>query len=146
MDSQTDSLETFFPTPRIEIIAGREISILPLRMRQMTGFAKATESFMPLIVASDYMAALMLHLDDVRAAVALVTGEDPEWLAGLYADDMIRLTAAVFEVNLDFFARRLLPAKAKHGAAMTALLIGLAGEPASPGLSVTDTALPNAPS
>ena len=71
---------------------------------------------------------------------------DADWLGDLDPDDMLRLVAAVFEVNLDFFARRLLPQKAAAQARMTDLLVQLAGEPASPGSSDTDTASQNVPS
>lgn len=43
-------------------------------------------------------------------AVAIASRRPNEWVAGLELDEAIRLAQAVFEVNADFFIRRLLPA------------------------------------
>lgn len=144
MDANAD-LATFFPEPRTEIIAGVTLTIPNLKVRQLAPFGKAADPFMPLILTGDYLAVVTHHTDAVCAAVSMVTGAEPEWLGNLDPDEMMRLIAAVFEVNLDFFAQRLLPQKAALQARMVELLSRLVGEQASPGSSATDTASPNAP-
>lgn len=144
MDANAD-LATFFPEPRTEIIAGVTLTIPNLKVRQLAPFGKVADPFMPLILTGDYLAAVTHHTDAVCAAVSMVTGADQDWLGDLDPDEMMRLVAAVFEVNLDFFAQRLLPQKAALQARMLQLLVQLAGEQASLGSSDTDTALPNAP-
>lgn len=142
--AKPDSLEVFAPVPREVEIGGRTLAILPLKMRQLPGFARAAAPFMELIVTSDYMGALTEHGPAVCDAVAVASGAEREWLDELYPDDMLRLTAAVFEVNLDFFAHRLLPISQEMGAGMAALMVEWNGDTPSPGLSGEDTALPNA--
>lgn len=139
-------LAVLYPNPRTEVIAAITIEIGNLKVRQLNGFATATASFMHLIVAADYLAAITHHTDDVVAAVEIATGLSRDWLGDLDPDDMVRLTAAVFEVNLGFFGARLLPARKAAGERMAVLLAGLAGAPESPGLSGTDTALPKSES
>lgn len=145
MDAK-DDLNTFFPQVRTETIGGREIKVPNLKVRQLAPFGRAAEPFMPLVLTGDYLAAVTYHTAAVCEAVSIVTGTDADWLGDLDPDDMLRLVAAVFEVNLDFFARRLLPQKAAAQARMTDLLVQLAGEPALPGSSDTDTASQNVPS
>lgn len=141
-----DDLATFFPEPRTEVIAGKTLTIPSLKVRQLAPFGKAADPFMPLVLTGDYLAAVTHHTDAVCEAVSIATGADKAWLGDLDPDEMLRLMAAVFEVNLDFFAQRLLPQKAALQARMIEMLTRLAGEPALPGSSGTATALPNAPS
>lgn len=142
--TKTDSLEVFAPVPREVRISGRDLAILPLKMRQLPEFARAAAPFMALIVASDYMGALTAHGPAVCDAVAIASGAERDWLDEIYPDDMVRLTAAVFEVNLDFFARRLLPISQEMGTGMAALMLEWSGDTPSHGSSGADTALPNA--
>lgn len=138
---KTDELAAFFPEVRTEVIAGKTLSIPNLKVRQLTAFGKASEAFMPLIITADYMAVLTHHTEGACQAVSIVTGADVAWLMDLDPDDMLRLISAVYEVNFDFFARRLLPARAAAGERLMALMINLVGEKPSPGLSDADTVL-----
>lgn len=140
---KTDELAAIFPETRSLTIAGKVLSIPNLKVRQLTAFAKASDPFMPLIVTADYMGALTHHTEAACQAVSIVTGADLAWLMDLDPDDMLRLISAVYEVNFDFFARRLLPERAAAGERLMALMINLAGEKPSPGLSDADTASQN---
>ncbi|OYU38605.1 MAG: hypothetical protein CFE33_15035 [Pseudorhodobacter sp. PARRP1] len=140
---KTDELAAIFPETRSFTIAGKSLLVPNLKVRQLAAFAKASDPFMPLIVTADYMGALTHHTEAACQAVAIVTGADVAWLMDLDPDDMLRLISAVYEVNFDFFARRLLPERAAAGERMMALMINLAGEKPSPGLSDADTALQN---
>lgn len=67
--------------------------------------------------------------DDLIGFLAFATGQPREFVENLLPDDGIALTKAVFEVNSDFFVRRVLP------------LLGLSptGEKSSSSSSSTDT-------
>lgn len=145
MDAK-DDLNTFFPEIRTETIGGRDIKVPNLKVRQLAAFGRAADPFMPLILTGDYLAVVTHHTDSVCEAVSIATGVETDWLGDLDPDEMLRLVAAVFEVNLDFFAQRLLPQKAALQARMTELLVQWVGAQDSHGSSDTDTALPNAPS
>ena len=114
-----------------------------LKVRQLAAFGKASDPFMPLIVTADYMAVLTHHTEAACQAVSIVTGAEVAWLMDLDPDDMLRLISAVYEVNFDFFARRLLPERAAAGERLMALMINLVGEKPSLGLSDADTASQN---
>lgn len=49
------------------------------------------------------------HGDRLIDAMAAATGRDRAWIAEGQADEFLELVVAVLAVNLDFFARRLLP-------------------------------------
>ena len=139
----TDELEILFPQARTETIAGETLSIPNLKVRQLSAFAKVSEPYMPLVVTADYMAVLTHHTEAACQAVSIVTGAEVAWLMDLGPDDMLRLISAVYEVNFDFFARRLLPERAAAGERLMALMINLVGEKPSLGLSDADITLPS---
>ncbi|WP_054008039.1 hypothetical protein [Cypionkella psychrotolerans] len=141
--ANTDDLETFFPEVRTVSIAGKTLAIPNLKVRQLSAFAKVSEPFMPLIVTADYMAVLTHHTEAACQAVSIVTGTDVAWLMDLDPDEMLRLISAVYEVNFDFFARRLLPERAAAGERLMALMINWAGAKPSLGSSDADTTSPS---
>lgn len=128
------SLEIFAPTPRIICVDGREIAVLPLRMRQIPGFTKAVTPVAPYLLADQMLMAVQVEYDNLRDAIAIATGTEPAWLGDLYPDAFIALASAVVEVNADFFARRVLPAIRTASEAVTravgeAKAAALAGDP-----------------
>lgn len=135
---KTDDLAAFFPEIRTATIAGKTLSIPNLKVRQLSAFAKVSEPYMPLIITADYMAVLTHHTEAACQAVSIVTGAEVAWLMDLDPDVMLRLISAVYEVNFDFFARRLLPERAAAGERLMALMINLVGEKPSLGLSDAD--------
>ena len=139
-----DSLATLFPSPRRETVAGRQIVIPVMKLRQLAQFSQACAPFITRIVTSDYIGAMIHHTDAVLECVKIATGVDAGWLDALDPDDTLRLVAAVFEANADFFAQRLLPVNREMGARMANLLNRLGGDAPLPGLSSTATPLPNA--
>lgn len=50
------------------------------------------------------------HGDAVGEVIALALGKDVDFVSKLAVDDVVRIAAAVFEVNKDFFSQSLLPA------------------------------------
>lgn len=139
-----EDLATFIPEPRRITVAGQEFAILPLKMRQLTAFAKAVTPLMPLLMELRYADIVVNHPDEARAAVAVATGASPEFLDDLYPDDFMALAGAVFEVNLDFFARRVLPTVRRNAGLVRQAMAVSAGEPALPTSPAADTGLPTA--
>lgn len=115
------ALDILVPETRRLNVGGREVDVEVLRMRQIPGFSRAIAQPWPLIVDGDYLAAVVQFAEDIMQAVHLATGQDREFLDGLRPDEFLDLATAVFEVNLDFFARAVLPAAKKMGAALNSV-------------------------
>lgn len=99
-------LETFFPAPRV--VHG--VTIQPVRMRQLPAFARAIQPIWGLLMAEAWWQIATDHYDEaVTAVLAATDGASAADIGELYPDQFFDLCKAVFEVNLDFFGRRLLP-------------------------------------
>ena len=102
--------DDLIPSSRMVRVAGCEVEVGVLRMRQLPAFSRAIARPFPLIVAGDYLAVIVEFADDVVAAVSIATGKEAKFLNDLLPHEFLELAKAVFEVNLDFFARAVLPA------------------------------------
>ena len=147
-----ETLETFFPVAEMVTIAGVEVAIPPLRMRQIPAFQAATTDILPMVVVGDYLGVVSQHSAAVIDAIAIATGLERDWMRELTRDEMMRLTAAVFEAHIGFFDQCLFPLQAELAGRMQALMgrvaatvqTQAAGALASPFSSAPDTALSNA--
>jgi len=137
-----DDLDIFDPEPVNVTVGGATFPILPLKVRQLAAFTRAINPVLPLILAQDFRAATMTHCDDMQAAMVIATGRGAEEIGELYPDGFLRLVRAVMEVNLDFFARRVLPAWTGANAALAEQMTAAAGATSSRGSSGADTATP----
>jgi hypothetical protein len=63
-------------------------------------------------------------VEAVITATAVASRRPKEWVEGLALDEAIRLAAAVFEVNADFFVQRVVPAVQHAAARVNARLRG----------------------
>lgn len=150
-----NDLDIFAPVAFIVSAGGRELAILPLKLKQIGPFAKAVTLVAPYLLADQMLLAVQHQYENLRDAVAIGTGTEPAWLDELYPDAFIALAAAVVEVNADFFARRVLPAIRTASEAVTRA-IGAAkaategrtepptGQQLSPGSDSVDTGSPPA--
>lgn len=101
-----DGLETFFPEPR----QLHGVMILPVRMRQLPRFARAVTPIWDLVMREAWWEIATERYDEAVAAVVAATeGTSAEQLGELFPDQFFEVAQTVFEVNLDFFGRRLLP-------------------------------------
>lgn len=141
MDS---TLETFVPVARDITVGGQSFAILPLKMRQLPGFYHAVQPFVPLLMELRYAEIIMDHAAGARDAVSIATGATAAFLDGLYPDEFLELAGAVFEANLDFFARRVLPKVRASAALVRALVAASPGAHASPISPAGATASPPA--
>lgn len=118
--SDQSSLEDFIPLSRtVPLGGGRSVDIRPLTLRSFPSFTKAVQPILPYLLAGQIVVALTENPEALIDAVSIATG--------LALDDIpddpavfVELAGAVTEVNMDFFARRLLPALRAAGAAITA--------------------------
>lgn len=136
------SLETFAPVPKRITVAGRPVEITPIRMYQLPRFARGVHPVYNYLLTDRFAEGMALNAEGLMDAVTVATGLPGDWVSNLYPDEFATLAGAVFEVNADFFARRVLPATR---AAATALTTGIAktlGAPVSPGSPAGATGSP----
>ena len=106
----TDALSSLPPVPRSIVIGGESIDLSPLKVGEIPSFARAVQpAVASLSTSPDWLALLALHGEAVIDSVAIASRRPTEWVTGLELDDAVRLAEAVFEVNADFFIRRVLP-------------------------------------
>lgn len=132
----TDGLSAFVPeTIRVPLRDGA-VDIRPLTVGQLPAFSKAVSPILPALLSGQIMPALMADPDALVAAVAVSTGLEAAGLRAMDPVEFVALAQAMVEVNVDFFARRLLPAARAAEQAILARVVALAppnGEPSLPG-------------
>lgn len=133
-------LDDLIPATRSVSAGGKTVVVQVLRVRQYAAFTKAIEKPYPLILAGDYLAAVSECPDEVIAAVCAATDLDRAFVAELDGHAFLQLAAAVMELNLDFFARAVLPTARKTAASITAAMTGFSRF--LPDSSEPDTAMP----
>ena len=105
-----DTFAVLPPVPVFVEIAGERIDLSPLKVGELPAFARAVQPIAASLSASpDWLALLADHGDAVIEAIAIASRRPRDWVASLDLDEAVRLAEAVFEVNADFFIRRLLP-------------------------------------
>lgn len=132
-------LDDLIPASRTVTVGGRDVVVEVLRMRQIPGFTRAIAKPWPLIATGDYLAVVVEFQDEVVEAVKVVTGLETAFLQDLHPDEFMALAEAVFEVNLDFFARAVFPAAKRLGVTLRTAMLNSASSPDS---SPLDTATP----
>lgn len=131
-------MDDLVPPTRTVQVGGRDVVVDVLRMRQLPGFGRAIAEPLSSIVAGDYLTVVMQWPDQVTEALVIATGLDKDFLGNLRPDEFLNLASVVFEVNLDFFARAVLPAATAMGLTLRkAMLSNL-----PPASSSSDTATP----
>jgi hypothetical protein len=110
------------PVPMSIVIDGETLDLTPIRLGELPMFARAVQPVASHLSASpDWLALVAGHGEAVIDAVAIAARRPREWVAGLDLDEAVRLASAVFEVNADFFMRRLAPVIAEATAKVGAL-------------------------
>jgi hypothetical protein len=105
-----DTFAALPPVPKFIEVAGERIDLIPLKVGEVPAFARAVQPVAASLSASpDWLALMAEHGEAVIDAVAVASRRPREWVAALELDEAVRLAEAVFEVNADFFIRRLLP-------------------------------------
>lgn len=105
-----ENFAAFPPVPVSITVGGETIDITPLKVGELPAFARAVRPITErLATAPDWLALLSDHGEHVIEALAIASRRDVAWVAGLNIDDAIRLAEVVFEVNADFFVKKIVP-------------------------------------
>ncbi len=124
-----DTFAALPPVPVSVEIAGEHIDLTPLKVGEVPAFARAVQPIAASLSASpDWLALLADHGEAVIEAIAIASRRPRDWVASLDLDEAVQLAESVFEVNADFFIRRLLPRVTRAAA-----LIGQTLERQTPG-------------
>lgn len=106
----TDLFAALPPVPTAIVIGGETLDITPIKVGELPAFARIVQPVAAHLSASpDWLVLMAEHGDAVIDAVSIAARRPREWVAGLELDEAVRLAQAVFEVNADFFIRRLMP-------------------------------------
>lgn len=111
------AFDAFPPAPVMLEVGGESLEITPIRVGEVPALIKAVRPFAGQLSADpDWLALLAEHGESLLGALALAARRERAWVERLSLDDAVRLAAALFEVNADFFVQRLAPA-VQHAAA-----------------------------
>jgi len=106
----TSDLDVLVPQTQSLEIAGQRLTISPLVIGELPAMLKAVRPFAEQLTGDpDWLALLCEHGDALLTALTLASRQPREQVDALALDDAITLAAAVFEVNADFFVRRVAP-------------------------------------
>ncbi len=107
-----DDFSSFPPQPQSLEIAGDTLSLTPIRVGEVPALLAAIKPIAPHLVNGDpdWLALLTEHGDAILDALAIAARRPREWVEALSLDDAVQLATALFEVNVDFFVQRVVPA------------------------------------
>ncbi len=150
-DKLDHSLAELVTVPETLTLAGVNLTLTPLVMRDLPAFQKAIRPIVAGLKDVDLndglnfaqvQSALLANLEDTMTAVAIMAKADRPWLEGLAIDDFITLTARALRINADFFMTRILPTLNLELEGLVATLTtGRTGSPSPPDLSAPATAM-----
>lgn len=140
--NQSD-LDVLVPQSRVLELAGKSVTISPLVLGELPAMVKAVRPFAAQLTGDlatdstsdpagdpDWLALLSEHGEALLAALALASRQPRDWVDALALDDAMTLAAAVFEVNADFFVRRVAPRIGDLAQSMSSRLAGQTPLPA----------------
>ena len=106
----SSDLEALVPQAQVLELAGLRLTISPLVVGELPAMLKAVRPFAEQLGSDpDWLALLCDHGDALLTALALASRQPRDWVDALALDNAVTLAAAVFEVNADFFVRRVAP-------------------------------------
>ncbi len=107
-----DDFASFPPQPQSLEMAGDTLSLTPIRVGEVPPLLAAIKPIAPHLVNGDpdWLALLTEHGDAILDALAIAARRPREWVEALSLDDAVQLATALFEVNVDFFVQRVVPA------------------------------------
>ncbi len=98
------------PLPTSLLIGGETLEIVPLKVGELPAFARAVRPIAAKLGPDpDWLQLLSEDGEAVILAVAIACRRAPDWVAGLAVDEAVCLGEALFQVNADFFIRRVVP-------------------------------------
>ena len=127
-----DGLNTFAPIPVQLPLAGETLELTPIRLGELPRFLAVVHPVAEALVGEpDWIALLACHGETVLELLAISTRRDRAWINALSLDEAVRIAAAVFEVNADFFVHHVVPS-IQQSAQRIAPILRLAGTTPSP--------------
>lgn len=120
----TDDLDVLEPAGSSVTYRGEEVTVSPLTIGQVPRIVRVARPILTQLLALqqapagdgpddgfvDLLAALVGdHGEAAIEALAISVNKPTAWIAGGTGDEVIALATAVYEVNRDFFVRRLGP-------------------------------------
>lgn len=105
-------LDTLLNVPTEIEVGGETLELAPMRFGQLAQAMKIVGSLAGKLAAGsvDLFELLAEESDRLMNLAALLTGKPREWVEQLPADEAVTLLAGLYQVNADFFARRVGPA------------------------------------
>ncbi len=110
--SETSEFDAFGSPPTRLEIAGETLDIAPIRVGEIPKLLTAIKPFSKQLLAEqiDWLAIITQHGACLLQAVAIAARKPLPWIEALALDEAIQLATALFEVNVDFFIQRVMPA------------------------------------
>lgn len=143
-------LDAFTPLSRTVTVRGRAVAVTPLTLGRLVAAAEAARPIGAWMTIADYRTILDEHPEAARAVIVRAIGLSEAEADELDMAETVELLAAHYEVNADFFMRRLGPAMRSAREAAAAILERAApktaptGEKPSPGSASEDIPSPTA--
>lgn len=109
---ETKDLATLIPAVMKVMVADEEMNIQPFLWKQFREVAKLIQPIRMSMGTDgelDLMKLVADHGDEVTAIIGIATGKSREWVEALALDYVLRLAAAILQVNRDFFSQKLAP-------------------------------------
>ena len=106
-----NDLEVLFPDGKVVVANGESIIIKPFTFGQIPKVVGTVKKLAGVVQGDqiDVLDAIEKGGEDLLALAAFVVGKPREWFDGVPTDEGVELLKAIFEVNLDFFAKRVRP-------------------------------------
>lgn len=126
MPDEKSDLEILTNAPTDITLGGKRLSLTPLRFGELGPALKLVKPVLGLLRDGtvDLFELMIVEGDRLLDLAALLSRQPVAWVRQLPADDAVRLVGALYEVNADFFARRVLPAVAAQLQAINRSLDG----------------------
>lgn len=106
---------TFPPTPVVVALSCGSVELTPVRLGELPRLLTAVRPLTgaltdPRLGEPDWFALMGEHGQSVLELLTITTRRERAWIDDLSLQDAVLLAAAVFEVNVDFFVGRVVPA------------------------------------
>ena len=125
-----DGFKTFPPEPVVVTLSGTALELTPIRLGELPRLLAVVRPLAEEITSDpDWMALLGRHGDAVLDLLAITTRRERAWINDLQLADAVQLAAAGFEVNADFFVRRVVPGIARSADQLAPLILTLGTTP-----------------
>jgi hypothetical protein len=106
----SEDLEVLFPTGKTVTANGEEITIKPYTFGQIPKVIGTVRKLSGALGENgDVLEAIEKGGEDLIALVMFTTGKPRDWFDSLPTDEGVALVTAIYEVNKDFFDKRVKP-------------------------------------